>query len=182
MSASVPLSESYPVARWVVMSTFVLSLIGLAISIYLTVLHYDKSITDFCPNTGVINCGLVTSGPYSSAFGLPFAVYGLAYFMGMAVLCSPWVWALAQLRVHQLRLLASATGIAMIFYLIYIEFAIKHHICLWCTGVHVTTFVIFAILITNRVTPSDELDETNQPGPSSERGKSSLSANEDAAS
>jgi uncharacterized membrane protein len=156
---AVSLSDRYPVSRWVVTSTFVLSLIGLGISIYLTVLHYDTSITDFCPNTGVINCGLVTSGPYSSAFGLPFALYGLAYFVAMAVLCSPWVWALPQLRVHHLRLLASATGIAMICYLIYIEFAIKHHICLWCTGVHVTTFAIFAILITNRVTPSDELSE-----------------------
>jgi len=155
-----PLSDRYPVSRWVVVSTFVLSLIGLAISIYLTVLHYDTSITDFCPNTGVINCGLVTSGPYSSAFGLPFAVYGLAYFIGMVVLCSPWVWAMPQLRVHQLRLLASATVIAMVFYLVYIEFAIKHHICLWCTGVHVTTFALFAILITSRVTPSDELSES----------------------
>jgi uncharacterized membrane protein len=47
----------------------------------------------------------------------------------------------------------------MVFYLVYIEFAIKHHICLWCTGVHVTTFALFAILVTNRVTPSDEFSE-----------------------
>ena len=155
----VPLSADYPVSRWVVISTFVLSLVGLAISIYLTLLHFNSSIKEFCPQNGFVSCHEVTNGTYSSAFGIPFALYGLAYFVGMVVLCSPWVWALPQLRVHQLRLLASATGIAMVFYLVYIEFAIKHHICLWCTGVHVTTFALFAILITSRVTPSDELSE-----------------------
>ena len=152
------LRENYPVATWVVMTTWLLSLAGLGCSIYLTMLHFNASL-EFCPNTGVINCGLVTTGPYSTALSIPFAFLGLAYFVAMAVLCSPWVWAQPQLWVHQVRLVASVTGVAMICYLIYIEAAIKHHLCLWCTGVHIVTFAIFVVLITNQVTADDALSE-----------------------
>ena len=153
-----PLRDQYPVAAWVVMTTWLLSLVGLGISIYLTLLHFNASL-EFCPNTGVVSCAIVTTGPYSSAFSIPFAFLGLAYFVAMAVLCSPWVWGCPQLWVHQVRLAGSVTGVAMICYLIYIEAAIKHHLCLWCTGVHLVTFVLFAVLITNQVTAADALNE-----------------------
>ncbi len=151
--------ESYPVSLWVVVTTLVLSLIGLGISVYLTIVHFDTGIPLACPNTGAINCSIVITGPYSSAFGIPFAVLGLLFFVAMAAMCTPWMWAMPQLIVHQLRLMLSVTGVLMIFYLIYIEVAIKHHICLWCTGVHLTTFAIFSILVTNQVTVAEEVSD-----------------------
>ncbi|MEI6700239.1 MAG: vitamin K epoxide reductase family protein [Actinomycetota bacterium] len=151
--------ESYPVAPWVVSATFLLSLVGLGISMYLTIVHFDSGVPLACPSTGAINCSIVITGPYSSAFGIPFAVLGLLFFVAMAAMCTPWVWALPQLIVHQLRLLLSATGVGMIFYLVYIEVAIKHHICLWCTGVHLATFAIFSILVTNQVAVVEEISD-----------------------
>ena len=152
-------SELYPVAPWVVAATLLLSLIGLGISMYLTIVHFDSGIPLACPNTGAINCSLVINGPYSSAFGIPFAVLGLLFFVAMAAMCTPWVWSMPQLIVHQLRLWFSITGGVMIFYLVYIEVAIKHHICLWCTGVHLTTFAIFSILVTNRVAVAEDVSD-----------------------
>jgi len=153
------LRERFPVATWVVATTFILSLVGIGISIYLTIVHYNAAVHISCPNTGIINCADVISGPYSSAFGIPFAVLGLLFWTGMAVLCSPWAWARPELFVHQVRLFGSVTGVLFVGYLVWIEFGIKHHICLWCTSIHVLAFVLFYLLITNRVAVLDDASQ-----------------------
>jgi len=135
--------------RAVVWSTFVLTLIGIGLSSYLTYVHYVASSALICPANGVIDCASVITGPYSSAFGIPFALLGLGFFVGMAVLCSPWAWAQAVAWPHLARLVGACTGALFICYLIYIEFVVKDHICLWCTGVHLCTFVLFVLCVTS---------------------------------
>ena len=142
-------SELNRAAPAVVWSTFVLSLLGVGLSTYLTVLHYNTHLQPFCPNTGVINCGDVITGAYSSAFSIPFAVLGLGYWIAMVVLNSPPLWASDLRWVHQLRLVSIVGGMGFCCYLIYIELFIKNHICLWCTSVHLTTFVVFVLVITS---------------------------------
>lgn len=150
------LRDRLPVRTWVAVLTVLASLVGVGVSIYLTVVHYDAAVTITCPNTGIINCADVISGPYSSAFGIPFAVLGLVYWTAMVVLCSPWVWARPELLVHRFRLLVATSGLLVVPYLVWIEFDVKHHICLWCTSIHVLALVLFTVLATNQVVADDE--------------------------
>ena len=81
-------------------------------------------------------------------FGIPVAVLGLAFFVPMIVLCLPAAWRTADRRIHLARLILAITGVGMILYLIIAELFIIKAICLWCSGVHLVTFILFVIVVT----------------------------------
>ena len=72
--------------------TLALALVGVAVSIYLTIEHFSGSTVLACPENATINCTKVTSSSWSRFAGIPVAVLGLAYFVGMAVLVTPAAW------------------------------------------------------------------------------------------
>jgi uncharacterized membrane protein len=128
--------------------TFILSLYGLGASIYLTIAHYDSHVSLICSDKGLINCEEVTTSSQSMVFGvLPVAVLGLAFYVFMVAINSPWGWRLSWPQVRWLRLGSVIVGMGFVLYLIYAELDQIHAICLWCTSVHVATFLIFALLI-----------------------------------
>ncbi len=123
-------------------------LFGLGIAIYLTLTHYTKVVSLVCSNTGSINCEAVTTSPQSVVFGIPVAVLGLAFFVPMLVLCLPWAWRSPWRLLAPARLAGVVTGIGFVAYLLYAELFEIKKICLWCTGVHVLTFILFVIVVT----------------------------------
>jgi uncharacterized membrane protein len=130
------------------LATLILSLYGLGASIYLTIAHYDAHISLICSDKGLINCEEVTTSAESIVFGIfPVAVLGLAFYLFMVAINSPWGWRLSWPAVRWLRLGSVIVGMAFVLYLIYAEVDEIHAICLWCTSVHVATFLIFALLI-----------------------------------
>ena len=130
------------------LATLILSLYGLGASIYLTIAHYDTHISLICSDKGLINCEEVTTSPESIVFGIfPVAVLGLAFYVFMVAINSPWGWRLNLPAVRWLRLGSVIAGMCFVLYLIYAEVDEIHAICLWCTSVHVATFLIFALLI-----------------------------------
>lgn len=130
------------------LATFILALYGLGASIYLTIAHYDTSITLACSDKGLINCEAVTTSSESMVFGvLPVAVLGLAFYVFMVAINSPWGWRLSWPPVRWLRFGSVILGMIFVLYLIYAEIDEIHAICLWCTSVHVATFLIFALLV-----------------------------------
>jgi uncharacterized membrane protein len=138
-----------PTLRWQPIVTLLLSLMGLGVSIYLTITHFDTHITLSCPaGGGIVNCEKVTTSPQSYVFGIPVATLGLAYFLPMIALSLPRAWRSADRRIHLARLALSVVGVGMIIYLVIAELFIIKNICLWCTSVHVLTFVLFVIIVT----------------------------------
>ncbi len=135
-----------PVARWVVWASFALSLIGVGISGYLTFTHYAGTQFLACSDAGVVNCGAVTTSAQSVVAGVPVAVLGLVAYLGLAVLNSPWGWARASRWVAWTRVLGVGVAMAFVLWLVAAELLIIDHICLWCTGVHVTTFALSVII------------------------------------
>jgi uncharacterized membrane protein len=130
------------------LATLILSLYGLGASIYLTIAHYDTHVSLICSDKGLINCEEVTTSPESIVFGIfPVAVLGLAFYVFMVAVNSPWGWRLSWPAVRWLRLGSVIVGMVFVLYLIYAEVDEIHAICLWCTSVHVATFLIFALLI-----------------------------------
>jgi uncharacterized membrane protein len=138
-----------PVAPlWFQITTLVLSLGGLGISIYLTIAHYTSSSILACSNSGVINCAKVTTSAESVVFGIfPVAVLGLAFYVFMTAINTPWAWRAPLPWIAWLRTAAIISGICFVLYLIYAEVVEIGNICLWCTSVHAITFLLFVLLM-----------------------------------
>ncbi|GAA0385721.1 hypothetical protein Acor_81680 [Acrocarpospora corrugata] len=134
-------------ARWVPPAGTVLALTGLAISIYLTIAHYTDPRTLACPDTGALDCAKVTTSAESMVLGLPVAVYGLLFFGAMALLNLPAAWRRQDVRLTVARLAAAGVGVVTVLYLVYVELFRVNAICLWCTGVHVVVFALFAVTL-----------------------------------
>lgn len=132
--------------RFVPIATLVLSLFGLAVSVYLTIDHYSAATELFCPATGGVDCGKVTSSAQSEFIGIPVALLGLGFFIALAVLSLPFAWRAGR-GVSLARLGLAGAGVAFVLWLVYAELAIIRAICLWCTVVHVITVVIFLMLL-----------------------------------
>ncbi|MGD0394138.1 MAG: vitamin K epoxide reductase family protein [Acidimicrobiales bacterium] len=137
-----------PTLRWQPITTLVLSLFGLGVSIYLTITHFSPHAL-VCVSNSTFNCEKVTTSPQSEVFGIPVAILGLFYFVPMIALCLPASWRSTDRRIHLARLALSIVGVGMILYLIIAEFFIIKAICLWCSSVHLTTFILFVIIVTS---------------------------------
>ncbi|MDG6102637.1 vitamin K epoxide reductase family protein [Dactylosporangium aurantiacum] len=131
------------VQRWVPPVSLVLSVLGLALSLYLTIEHYSSSTTLACPDTGALNCLKVTTSAQSTVFGVPVAVLGLLYFAVMIVLSL--LWRSTRRDVRLARLASSAVGVLFVVWLVFAELFTLDAICLWCTGVHVLAVGLFAV-------------------------------------
>ncbi|MBV9848003.1 MAG: vitamin K epoxide reductase family protein [Kutzneria sp.] len=136
--------------RWLTVSTLVLSLIGLAASVYLTVSHYTDTAL-VCTTTGVVDCGAVTNSPQSRVFGIPVAVLGLVFFLVLVPLMTPIAWRSPLPAVRWLRLGAVVTGLLFVAYLVTAELAVIGRICEWCTSVHVVVLALFALVVTSEM-------------------------------
>ena len=133
-------------APWLQIATFVLALAGLGVSIYLTIAHFTESALAGCSESGLVNCTKVTTSPQSYVFGIPVAVLGLAFFVFCVAIMSPWAWRASRREIHLARIASLVVGIGFVLYLIYAELFTIGSICLYCTSVHVITFVLFVLV------------------------------------
>jgi uncharacterized membrane protein len=141
-AAGAPVPVAPP--RWPAITTLVLSVLGLAVSLYLTIEHYTSSTTLACPETGVVNCQKVTTSAESSLVGIPVALLGLIFFVVMVPLCLPAAWRSRRPELRWARLAFTLVGIGFVIYLVYTELFTLDAICLYCTAVHVITVLLFA--------------------------------------
>jgi uncharacterized membrane protein len=132
---------------WFQWTTWALSLAGLGVSIYLTIAHFNQSVSLVCPASSTINCEKVTTSPESYLLGIPVAVLGLAFYLFMAVANSPWVWRVTWPPLRWARIGSVVAGMLFVLYLIYCELFRIGAICLWCTSVHVITFCLFGLIV-----------------------------------
>ena len=133
--------------RWVVPTSLALAVGGIAVSTYLTIAHYTGPDVLVCSASGTVNCEAVTTSPQSMFLGIPVALLGLLYFVGMAVLCLPVAWRSMSRLVHLARLVGSIAGVGFVLWLVYAELFIIQAICLWCTVAHVLAFGLFVIVV-----------------------------------
>ena len=135
--------------RWFQLTALVLALGGLGVSVYLTIAHYlAGQLTLACPATTHINCEKVTTSAQSLVFGIPVALLGLAFYVFMVAATSPWAWRSQLPALRWARLGSVIAGMVFVLYLIYTEvFTLNLTICLWCTSVHVITFVLFGLVV-----------------------------------
>ena len=78
---------------------------------------------------------------------MPVSVLGLAYFVVAVPLYSP-VGVVEPLAAPAVaRIAVAVSGMCFVLWLLTAELVIIHKICLWCTGVHVVTFLLFVLTL-----------------------------------
>jgi uncharacterized membrane protein len=112
-----------------------LALLGLAISAYLTYVHY-ADVQPFC--TGISDCERVQTSDYAELAGIPVAVLGLVGYA--AILAS--LWTRVEITVLLAYLAAGFSG-----YLTWAELFKIDAICQWCVASALTSVAI-AVLAT----------------------------------
>ena len=121
----------------------VASLAGVAVSIYITLLHY-AGFVPACPASGAINCEAVLSSPYAVIAGtsIPTSAAGIVWFAVSAAL-----WARPR---RSLLLGWSLVGLLTVIYLLFVEIVLVGAICLWCTAAHVLVVVLVLIAVARK--------------------------------
>jgi len=116
------------------------SVAGLAISVYLTVVHFS-TIPLACPANAVVNCEQVLSSRYAVIGGsaLPTSVAGIVWFAISA--------GLALLRRRHALLAWASIGLVTALFLVYVEIVQLGAVCIWCTAAHAMVLLIFLIAL-----------------------------------
>ncbi|MGH2509799.1 MAG: vitamin K epoxide reductase family protein, partial [Ktedonobacteraceae bacterium] len=134
---------------------------GMADAIYLTLVHYDQSVSLVCADSGFINCTRVITSSYSYVPGtsLPISLPGLAWCLIIAGLASLGIFLGIERRWLRFAQFAwTLLGMLTVLYLVYVEIVLLHNLCVWCTVLHGLIFLMFLIALA-RLPGSAHTDE-----------------------
>ena len=111
-----------------------LAVLGLAVAGYLLTVRLLGEAPVCGPVKG---CDTVAASQYATLFGLPVALYGVAYSMVLTAACIVWS------RTADRRALYAAYGLGLggivaAAYLTYLEVFVIEAICVWCVTYAVT--------------------------------------------
>ena len=124
-----------------------LGLAGVAIAIYLTVLHYDHS-APVCVGGGG-GCEKVQSSDYAELAGVPVAVLGtIGYALILASLLVPGDAG------RFAGALLGLVGVGFSVYLTYLELFVIDAICQWCVASAVVMAALAAVTVIRFARPS----------------------------
>ena len=120
-----------------------ISVAGIAISIYLTAVHF-AGVVPACPASGAVNCEAVLASPYAVLAGspVPTSALGIAWFAVSAAL-----WTRPPGWVH---IAWSAVGLVGVLGLVFVEIVLLGVICLWCTAAHGLVLALMVIAVAAR--------------------------------
>ncbi|HXY16716.1 MAG TPA: vitamin K epoxide reductase family protein [Gaiellaceae bacterium] len=125
------------------LALFAVAVAGVGVSAYLTWVHYHPAAL-VCTRGG--GCETVQQSHYAVLLGVPIAVYGLVAWAA--------VLALALLDTPETRL-ALATialaSLAFVVYLVVLQLAVIHAVCVWCMANDVGLVPALAVLGVARV-------------------------------
>lgn len=136
--------------RWLQRVSLALAVLGLGVSSYETYAHYTNTALAGCPTGGhgTFDCAAVITSPQAMVFNIfPVAVLGLAFYVAVTALMTPWAWRMRRREVGLLRLATMITGMGFVMYLIYAEVVQIGQVCEYCTGVHIITFLLFCVTV-----------------------------------
>ncbi len=148
--------------RWPGLIGTVASLAGLGIAGYLTYEHFTGSSSLVCSDKGIVNCLAVTTSSYAMVAGVPVAVLGLIFFGVTLLLQLPATWRWSNPIIRGVRLAWAVVGLGTVIYLLYTELFEINAICLWCTAVHVLTFVVFVSTVFGTLSTAPLAEELDQ--------------------
>jgi uncharacterized membrane protein len=129
----------------------VLAIVSLAVSIYLTIVHYNTAnVPLVCSSTGFVNCENVLASSYSLIPGtqIPVSIAGILW--SLAAIALPLIGLIVGPDVRLVRLGTSVwggIGLLSVFYFVYAEIVLIHYLCAWCTVVHVLVLIYLLLSV-----------------------------------
>lgn len=154
-TATPPTADESPVAPCsrVLFWSFVLCLLGVAVSIELTRIHLfvhtDPSYHSVCALSEGINCETVAASPYSVFAGLPVSVWGILGYLWMGAL-SLWGW--TKWRLHSswplgLLLVLAFVSVAASAFLAFISATQIDSLCFFCMMSYAINLALLTICV-----------------------------------
>ncbi len=126
----------------------VLALLGLLLSVYLTLYHFGYVGTLACGGTN--ECEKVQASRYAVLFGVPVAAFGVVGYLALLLIALAGLnekWDSRPEPTLQLAIVSGA-GVAFTAYLTWLELFRIHAICRWCVG---SALLILAIFVASLV-------------------------------
>lgn len=132
---------------------FISVLVGLFASTYLTWAYTSSTHRMVCMGGG---CDTVRASKYAVLWGLPLPIYGLAFYIWLAVM----ILAEARLpeysaRIWRLILIAAGGGVLFSGWLTYLEGFVIHAWCEWCVTQAIAIAVTFLLTLTIVLRPGE---------------------------
>jgi len=131
--------------KWII----ILSLIGVAISLYALFHNAGFASGKFCSLNSTFDCDIVNKGPYSQIVGIPVSLIGVIGYVFLAIGAFISLRNPTDRSMAKFVLLASIGGLLFSFYLTGIEFAVLRVWCLICVSSQIIILLIFGLSIWN---------------------------------
>ncbi len=147
--------EQQPFPERLSFSGLLLAALGIGVSFY-SLLHHlqvkSAGFSDFsCNINASVSCDTVARSAYSEIAGMPLAVFGLGYFLGILVLAG-MAYQKKQTRSEGLSayVLLVFSGVLVSLVLGVISWFYVHSLCLVCLSVYLITFLLLLSLWLDR--------------------------------
>jgi uncharacterized membrane protein len=140
--------------KWLYRISIALALLGLVVSIYMTIFKLTEN-KNMCLGNG--GCSVVNSSKYAEVYGIPVAVLGIVGYLAI----------LGALLLEKQNPFFNNNGAMMLFglalvgflftlYLIYVELQLIHALCPFCVTSQITMTLLFIFSVTRLLRqPSD---------------------------
>jgi uncharacterized membrane protein len=128
-------------ARWYSLSAAIVAGLGFIDATFLTIQHY----TNFTlPCSITHGCELVTTSAYSSILGVPVALLGALYYVGVlfAIYLS---FEFAKAQWLKWIAIASTAGFLFSLWFVYLQLFVIHAICQYCMLSALTSTTLFVL-------------------------------------
>ena len=131
--------------KWLYRSMIVLVIIGLAVSVYMTIYKYTGN-DGMCLGSG--DCSTVNASRFSEVNGIPVAVFGIAGYAAILIVMfyenkNQFFRKNGTLMVFGMSL----TGFLFTIWLVYVELELLKAICPFCVTSQVAMTIIFIIAV-----------------------------------
>ena len=142
-----------PVRTWIVL----LALVGLLAAAVSSFVHLellrDPGYTSFCDLNANVSCTRVYESRFASVRGVPVAVGGVFWFVGVLLLVLADARGAQESRenVAAYLIVWSTAGLAVAMYMAFASYVVLQTFCVLCSVVHVTVVGIFLVADTGSV-------------------------------
>jgi uncharacterized membrane protein len=117
-----------------------LAFLGLLDAAYLTLAAYTHTALN-CTISGLSGCNIVAQSEYSRMFGVPLALYGVAFYL--LILAAAWYVRVSHVsRGYLVLFLLACVGMISSCYFMYLQLFVINALCVYCIG----SFVISALV------------------------------------
>jgi len=127
------------ISPWLLAGLGALAFVGFLDALYLTLMHYSNHTVACIVTTG---CETVANSKYSTVFGIPVALGGVAWYTAAIVLMTAYFDTKKEMFLKAFAPLGGIAAIASAFF-VYAQIVLLQSICFWCMVSAGVSFTLF---------------------------------------